>query len=185
MSSRIRYTDPLYKRAILCDTVQHPAAFIIFYEATSMPPSKATAYSVPSNSRPIGMARSALIALLLVTLPASTHAAGTLQAAPPSRGIVLYVSNLRAGPGTTYAAEGTAQPSQVVQVFDCSDACDWYQVDDGGPIDLSGWRLKDDGNVFEVPAFDMAAGQRCRSLYQRDTSGALRLQLRVQPSHLG
>lgn len=52
----------------------------------------------------------------------------------PARGEVKFVSNLRAGPGANYAIMGKIQPGDVVDILDCDDACDWYQLTDGSWI---------------------------------------------------
>lgn len=63
--------------------------------------------------------------LVLIVVSGALHS----QSIPlPSTGTVRYVSNLRAGPGTTYAIVGTADAGQRVTVFDCNEGCTWYQL---------------------------------------------------------
>jgi len=45
-------------------------------------------------------------------------------------GAVNRSANLRAGPGTTYAIVGSAQPGERVTIVDTNDAGDWYQLTD-------------------------------------------------------
>ena len=72
-----------------------------------------------------------LVVITLLCLASSVFASSLPQPALPFTGTVTYVSNLRTGPGTTYAIAGQARPGDTLTVVECNAACDWYKLDTG------------------------------------------------------
>lgn len=76
-----------------------------------------------------------LVSLLLTgfstaTLPRA-YAAPVIQVAVSFNAVVLKGSNLRAGPGTTFAVVGGLKTGAAVKVVAKNDAGNWYQLDNG------------------------------------------------------
>lgn len=59
------------------------------------------------------------------------HAAPVLQVAVSFNAVVLKGSNLRAGPGTTFAVVGGLKTGATMKVVAKNDASNWYQLDNG------------------------------------------------------
>ncbi len=55
----------------------------------------------------------------------------TVTQGPAAQGIILYNTNLRAGPGTVHAAVGKVRAGQTITITATSPDGNWYQVGDG------------------------------------------------------
>lgn len=60
-----------------------------------------------------------------------TYTPGLAQSTVNLTATVVRNSNLRAGPGTSFAVVGTAAPGQAVTIVERNEAGDWYRLDTG------------------------------------------------------